>query len=212
MVSLFLSESRGTIQGGTMCLEGLAQYEKDKVVLTEIPPEKDEKGEVLEERETPGEYFEMPPFDPDDFLEELNKHQPTTSFNNTTSYKYECPRCQVPLRLGEITQANGNLWRYYRCPTRSWDTKCYVTCSADEVDEYLKCVDKQTHMCYKGIPLARFRCECDLSLVLATSHSVNNPGRLYLKCPDRSCKFFQWINQVPRGMAKDILIDRNRVN
>ena len=40
-----------------MCLEGLAQYEKDKV-LTEIPPEKDEKGEVtevqvLEERETP---------------------------------------------------------------------------------------------------------------------------------------------------------------
>ena len=201
-------EPRGTIQGGTMCLEGLAQYEKDKVVLTEIPPEKDEKGEVTEVQvlETPvGEYFEMPPFDPDDFLEELNKHQPQ-------SYKYQCPRCKVALRYGEITQTNGNTWRYYRCPTRSWDTKCYVTCSADEVDEYLKCVDKQTHVCYKGIPLARFRCECDLSLVLATSHSVNNPGRLYLKCPDRSCKFFQWINQVPRGMAKDILIDRNRVN
>ena len=209
MVSLFPSEPRGTIQGGTMCLEGLAQYEKDRV-LTEIPPEKDEKGEVtevqvLEEGDIPGEYFETPPFDPDDFLQELNKHQPQ-------SYKYQCPRCKVALRYGEITQTNGNIWRYYRCPTRSWDTKCYVTCSADEVDEYLKCVDKQTHVCYKGIHLARFRCECDLSLVLATSHSVNNPGRLYLKCPDRSCKFFQWINQVPRGMAKDILIDRNRVN
>ena len=121
-----------------MCLEGLAQYEKDKV-LTEIPPEKDEKGEVtevqvLEEREIPGEYFEIPPFDPDDFLEELNKHQPQ-------SYKYQCPRCKVALRYREITQTNGNIWRYYRCPTRSWDTKCYVTCSADEVDEYLKCVE-----------------------------------------------------------------------
>ena len=197
-----------SIQGGVMCLEGLTKYEKNRV-LTEIPPEKDKKGEVtevqvLEEGEIPGEYFETPPFDPDEFLEELNKHQPP-------SYKYDCPRCLVPLRFGEITQTNGNLWRYYRCPTRSWDTKCYVTCSADEVDDYLKRVDKQTHACYKGIDLARFRCECDLSLVLATSHSVNNPGRLYFKCPARTCKFFQWINQVPRGMAKDILIDRNRV-
>ena len=30
-----------------MCLEGLTQYEKNRV-LTEIPPEKDEKGEVTE--------------------------------------------------------------------------------------------------------------------------------------------------------------------
>ena len=40
-------EPRGTIQGGTMCLEGLAQYEKDKVVLTEIPQRKTRRGKSL---------------------------------------------------------------------------------------------------------------------------------------------------------------------
>ena len=193
-LSKIKKEPKETIQGGVMCLEGLAKYEKAKV-LTELPPEKDDKGEVtevqvLEEGGIPGEYFETPLFDPDEFLEELNKHQPP-------SYRYDCPRCQVLPRFGEITQTNGNLWRYYRCTTRSWDTKCYVTCSADEVSDYLKRVDKQTHACYRGIHLARFRCECDLSLVLATSHSLNNPGGLYLKCPARTCKFFQWINQPP---------------
>ena len=84
---------------------------------------------------------------------------------------------------------------------RSWDTKCYVTCSADEVGDYLKRVDKQTHACYKGIDLTRFRCECDLSLVLATSHSVNNPGRLYLKCPDLSIASSNVISE-PRGLWK----------
>ena len=115
-LSKIKKEPKEAIQGGVMCLEGLVKYEKTKV-LTEIPPEKNDKGEVtevqvLEEREIPGEYFETPPFDLDDVLGELNKHQPL-------SYKYDCPRCQVPLRFGEITQTNGNLWRYYRCPTWS---------------------------------------------------------------------------------------------
>ena len=80
-----------------------------------------------------------------------------------------------------------------------------------EVGDYLRRVERQTHPCYKDIDPARFRCDCDLSLVLATSHSVNNPERLFLKCPTRSCKFFQWINQPPRGLAKNILIDKDRI-
>ena len=115
------------------------------------------------------------------------------------------------MKFGEVEQANGNIWKYYRCPTSNWDTKCYVTCPVDEVGDYLRRVERQTHPCYKDIDPARFRCDCDLSLVLATSHSVNNPDRLYLKCPTHSCKFFQWINQPPRGLAKNILIDKDRI-
>ena len=134
---------------------------------------------------------------PDEFLERLEQFQP------------QCPLCQVPMKFGEVQQTNSDTWRYYRCPTRNWDTKCYVTCNASEVSDYLKRVEKQTHPCYKKIGPARFQCECDLSLVLAKSHSLNNPERLYLKCPTRTRKFFQWINQPPRGQAKDILVDRD---
>ena len=176
-----------------MHLEGLAKFEKNRV-LTEIPPEKDEKGEVtevqvLEEWEIPDVYMGV--FDPDELLEKLERFQPSR-------FKYDCPRCKVPMKFGEVQQTNGNTWRYYRFPTRNWDTKCYVTCSDSEVGDYLRRVEKQTHPCYNKIDPACFRCECDLSLVLATSHSVNNPERLYLKCPARSCKFFQWINQPPQ--------------
>ena len=62
-----------------MHLEGLAKFEKDKV-LTEISPEKDEKGEatevqVLEEGELP-DGFHVAVFDPDEFLEKLEQFQP----------------------------------------------------------------------------------------------------------------------------------------
>ena len=201
-----------------MHLEGLAQFEKNRVltevdekkeemrrVLTEIPPKKDEKGEVtevqvLEEGELP-EGFHVAVFDTDEFLEKLDQGL----------FQPQCPRCQVPMKFGEVEQSNGNIWKYYRCPTNNWDTKCYVTCSVDEVGDYLRRVERQTHPCYKDVNPARFRCDCDLSLVLATSHSVNNPDRLYLKCPTHSCKFFQWINQPPRGLAKNILIDKDRI-
>ena len=60
-----------------MCLEGLAKFEKDRV-LTEIPPEKNEKEKspkckYWKKGEIPGEYFETPPFDPDEFLENLDQ-------------------------------------------------------------------------------------------------------------------------------------------
>ena len=118
-----------------MYLEGLAKFEKNRV-LTEVPPEKDEKGEVtevqkLEEGEIPDVYVGV--FDPDEFLEKLEQFQP------------QYPRCQVPMKFGEVKQKNGNIWKYYRCPTKNWDTKCYVTCPVDEVGDYLRRVEKQTH-------------------------------------------------------------------
>ena len=103
-----------------MQLEGLAQFEKKRVltevgekreemrrVLTEIPPEKDEKGEVtevqvLEEGEIP-DGFQVAFFDPDEFLERLDQGQ----------FHPQCPRCKVPMKFGEVEQANGNIWKYY---------------------------------------------------------------------------------------------------
>ena len=81
-----------------MHLEGLAQFEKDRV-LTEISPEKDEKGEVaevqvLEERELP-EGFHVAVFDPDEFLEKLDQGL----------FQPQCPRCQVPMKFGEVDRA-----------------------------------------------------------------------------------------------------------
>ena len=151
-------------------------------VLERIGLEKFEKDNVVE-------------FDPDQFLNQLKTQDPI------------CPRCMVPMKFGSVqTPEGGTWWEYYRCPSSRFYTKCYVTCGASEVSAYLKRVDEQTHPCYKTIDPARFRCLCNKSLVLATSHSEANPDRLYLKCPKRTCKFFQWINEPPRGIAEARLI------
>jgi len=165
-----------------------------EIPLREVPPVVDAKGEftevqVLEEGEI---------FDPDQFLDELDKH---------ASEPLLCPRHMTPMRYNSIRKPDGSTWEYYRCPSSRFWTQCYVTCGAHEVREYLKRVSEQTHPSYDKVDPARFRCQCDKSLVLATSHSVHNPDRLYLKCPRRLCKFFQWIDEPPRGLAKAILID-----
>ena len=81
-----------------MHLVGLAKFERN-TVLIETPCAKDEKGEVLEEGEIPDIYVGV--FDPDEFLEKLEQFQP------------QCPRCQVPMKFGEVQQTNGNIWKYY---------------------------------------------------------------------------------------------------
>ena len=172
---------------------GLDRFKKDNLI--ELPPEVDHRGEstevqVLEE------------FNPDQFLKQMNPQVPI------------CPRCMVPMKYGSVKTKEGGTWfEYYRCPSERFYTKCYVTCGVNEgVSAYLKRVDEQTHPCYRNIDPARFRCLCNKSLVLATSHSQSNPDRLYLKCPKRNCKFFQWINEYPRGIAQDILIHGQNPN
>ena len=45
-------------------------------------------------------------------------------------------------------------------------------------------------------------CYCERPLIMSQSRSEKNPGRLFFKCPKRNCKFFQWVDQEPRGIAK----------
>ena len=156
-----------------MTLTGLDQFKKYPVIpqmklLEEIPPVKDEKGEITEVKvleEVPRGEVQVAVFDPDEFLDRLEQGQ----------FQPHCPRCDVPMTYETVERSGGKTFNFYRCPTKNWGTKCYVTCAVDEVGDYLRRVQRQTHPCYKKIDPARFRCDCDLSLVLATSHSVNNP-------------------------------------
>jgi len=158
----------------------------------EIPPAVNEQGEQSEVQ-----VFEE--FNPDEILANLYNPPPPPC----------CPRCDVPMSYGCIKAADGSDWyKYYRCPSTWWTTKCYVTRGANELPEYLQRVQTQTHPCYRNIAPERFLCRCNKSLVLTTSRSERNPGRLYLKCQKRNCKFFQWIDEPPRGLAEDILIKR----
>ena len=34
---------------------------------------------------------------------------------------------------------------------------------------------------------------------MTLSHSERNPGRLFFKCGNRRCEFFQWVDEHPRG-------------
>ena len=161
-------------------------------VFKEEPPIVNEQGEQSEVQ-----VFEE--FNPDEILANLYNPSPPPPY---------CPRCDVPMSYGCIKAADGTDWyKYYRCPSTWWTTKCYVTCGAnDDLSEYLQRVQTQTHPCYRNIAPERFLCHCNKSLVLTTSRSEKNPSRLYLKCQKRNCKFFQWIDEPPRGLAEDILI------
>jgi len=159
-------------------------------VFKEEPPAVNEQGE-----QTEVQVFEE--FNPDEILSDLYNLPPPPPW---------CPRCNVPMTYGCVNTADGTDFKYYRCPETRFFTKCYVTCGVDELSDYLPRVQTQTHPCYNDIDPARFRCLCNKSLVLSTSRSQKNPGRLYLKCQKRNCKFFQWIDEPPRGLAEDILI------
>ena len=148
----------GTIQGSSMTLTG-----PDNVVSV-VPPVADDKGEftevqVLEEGDV---------FDPDRFLDQLEKHQPTA--------RRECPLCLVPLKFGGVKQRNGNIFKYYRCPNTSYHkvsrktSKCFITCAAHEVDQYLELARKQIHPCYREMDMISFQCKYHKPLVLTTSH------------------------------------------
>ena len=163
----------------------------------DMPPPKvfKEESPIVNEQ---GEQSEVQEFNPDEILANLYNPPPLTPC---------CPRCNVPMSYGSIKANDGSVWyEYYRCPEARFFTKCYVTCGANELSEYLQRVQTQTHPCYNNIDPARFRCLCNKSLVLTTSRSEKNPGRLYLKCQKRNCKFFQWIDEPPCCLAADILI------
>ena len=90
------------------------------------------------------------------------------------------------MKFGVSIREDGSEFKYFRCPVTRFDTTCYVTCSKENLVEYLKAVDQQTHPCYAKIAPEKFKCECDYSMILAMSKLERNPNRLYLKCPKKT--------------------------
>lgn len=103
--------------------------------------------------------------------------------------------CLVDMTFGYILNQDGSQWEYYRCPMTR-----YVTFGKENLTDYLRTVDEQTHPCYVKIAPEKFNCAFDMSMVLAIFKSEKNPGRLYLKCFRKSRKLFQWLNKPPKGL------------
>ena len=127
----------------------------------------------------PAETSEHIEFDVDAFLDSIPRPP--------IQQEPQCPRCLMDMTFGSIQHKDGTQWDYYRYPMTRFDTKCYVTSSKENLTAYLKAVQEQTHPCYAQIAPEKFKCKCDLPMVLAMSKSEQNPGRLYLKCPKRTC-------------------------
>ena len=119
-----------------------------------------------------------------------------------------CPLCHDPLQYNEITTQRGTSWCYYRCPSVTDFTKCFVASSAEDVDLYLDRVKQTLHPMFESVPNsfdpANMRCYCNKSLILAMSESDKNKHRLYFKCPKRECSFFQWGDSQQRHKPYDL--------
>ena len=161
-------------------------------VIKEMPPDLDNMGEitevqVLEEGEV---------FDVDAFLASIPKPGMTQP---------QCPRCFTEMTFGYILNQDGSKWEYCRCPMTRFGTNCYVACDKENLANYLRAMEEQTYPCYAKIPPEKFRCACNFSMVLAMPKSEKNPGRLYFKCLQKSCRLFQWINEPLKELALKIL-------
>jgi hypothetical protein len=118
----------------------------------------------------------------------------------------QCPVCDVDFDNSMVKRKDGSKWKYMRCPSTHNGVKCFITCGADEVNEYVTCVKLQMHPIYRSFDREKFICKCDEGLVLTTSRSEKNPDRLYLKCAKRGCNYFQWIDETPDGIAEEIFM------
>ena len=53
------------------------------------------------------------------------------------------------------------------CPRTRFNAKSYVTSGKETLAAYLRAVNEQTHPCYAKIAAEKFKCQCDLSLILS---------------------------------------------
>ena len=134
-------------------------------------------------------------FDVDAFLDGLFPPPPKPT-TNTSGHNPSRPVCGEVLNYDEITKQDGDVWRYLRCPTTKFFTKCFVTCGITDAPLYLDRVRETLHPVYSlgpdNIDPASMRCYCNKSLILALSKSEKNKHRLYFKYPKGQCSFFQW--------------------
>ena len=117
-----------------------------------------------------------------------------------------CPR--HPTQALEKWETHTNsYWEYYKCPVQD----CFVRCGLGNVEHYLNSSKRQLDNYYLQLPLDKMKCYCDKNLYMSMSNSDKNPGRLYLRCPQRYCNFFQWIVQSPNRKTRAWLEEGRKV-
>lgn len=108
------------------------------------------------------------PFDPDEFLSQIplptspvKKSAPTVQKLLKPKGKKDIvqwPVCEVDLNNGVVKRKDGGKWKYVRCPSTRNGVKCFITCGADEVHEYVRRVENQLHPIYKSFDREKFIC------------------------------------------------------
>lgn len=198
----------------------------DKTLKEAEVIEGEQKMEVLEEGEIffdPEEFLAnlIPPLPPKDTLilpgmiaptQPLRTPLPPPPQTRTepppqtrTEITHHCPIHYLsPMVKGKVNTLSGE-WEFLRCSEDRYFNKCFVTCGADRVEQYLESVKSQVHTYYKNPNKNGMICFCGRSVVLVVSNSENNKDRLYFRCPKRQCKFFQWADVLPYGKAKECL-------
>ena len=136
-----------------------------------------------------------------------NGPEDDTSSPQQTTPEKQCPVCQINLLQDEIDRQDGNgAWSYYRCPSVTYYTKCYISSGADVIDFYLTRVMDTLHPVYRPGPQSynpgNLRCYCQKSLILGMSNSDKNKYRLYFKFLKRECSFFQWADTDAVGKVR----------
>lgn len=117
-----------------------------------------------------------------------------------------CP-IHYPALLKRKSARNG--WEYYTCS----ENDCFIFTDIKEIDKYSKAVEEQLHehyrehfrvLQYMGYcnDLPKLQCYCHGKLRLSQSRSPQNENRLYLKCRQGKCDFFQWVDEQPKGRVK----------
>ena len=137
-------------------------------------------------------------FDAVSLLEEM--------FPDKPKHERTCPLCHVELLYDEVTTKRGDVWCYYRCPSVTDFTKCFIASGEADVDMYLHRVKQSLHPVFQAgadsFHSSHMRCYCQRSLILALSKSDKNKHRLYFKCPKGDCSFFQWADVSPVGKVQ----------
>ena len=133
----------------------------------------------------------------EDMMKELNNMvEPSTS-----PPEYIVPYAQDPPSSGDIlvcpchnvrleARESQKGWKYVKCPIQP----CLLFCGQDQAVEYMKAVYSQPHAEVMDMWTC-LQCFCREPATLQQSHSTQNPDRLFLNCPKKTCGFFRWADQ-----------------
>ena len=123
---------------------------------------------------------------------------PTYVYDEEEEQKVEvrsppCPFHDLPLPQYLSNQG----WAYVKCPQQP----CAVFLDEKKSPEILAQLQAQKHpqlIAGTGTtedPNPPLTCFCYEPLTLRVAQTPKNPGRLFLTCKTRQCRFFQWVNE-----------------